>query len=113
MICCTICVRDIIIRINRDIIDGTIQNSQSLNKYSYVQGKTDGDNDVIKVAEQLMKYYDTLNQIDISVNGSYDIQKELIVAVNGDKDFKKLLKKVMKAKIKQESRDSNNGSKKN
>ena len=24
--------------INRDIVDGTIQNSQSLNKYSYVQG---------------------------------------------------------------------------
>ena len=72
-----------------------------------------GNKDVNKVVDQLMKYYNAIDSIDISVNENFKIKKELIVALNGDKAYKKLVRKAMKNRIKEQMAAGNKGSKKN
>ena len=72
-----------------NVVDLITQNSaisiKSLNQFcpSY---KVDEIPNVGKAADTIMKYYHDIDNIDISINGNYDIDKQLVVALNGKSD---------------------------
>ena len=85
------------------IVDLANENSvvsiKSLNQFctSY---KSNDNPDVNLVADQIMKYYDAIDDIKMSVNGNENINKSLLVALNGkDQNFKKQVQEEVNSRI--------------
>lgn len=85
------------------IVDLANENSvvsiKSLNQFctSY---KFNDNPDVNLVADQIMKYYDAIDDVKISVNKDYDVDKSLLVALNGkDKNFKQQVQEEVNSRI--------------
>lgn len=86
---------------------------KSLNQYckSY---KTNGQVDVDKVADRIMEYYDAIDNINISVNDDYDIDKELLVTLKGkDTGLKSKIETEVNHRIEQKYEQDNAGSSEN
>ena len=99
------------------IVDLANENSvvsiKSLNQFctSY---KSNDNPDVNLVADQIMKYYDAIDDIKMSVNGNENINKSLLVALNGkDEKFKQQVQEEVNSRIAQKYKNIDEDSKVN
>ena len=93
--------------------ENSVSSIKSLNQYckSY---KTNGQVDVDKVADRIMEYYDAIDDINISINKDYSIDKELLVTLKGtDIDLKSKIETEVNHRIEQKYNQDNAGSSKN
>ena len=93
--------------------ESSVVSIKSLNQFCSTY-KSDNVPDVNKVADKIMQYYNAIDSIDISVNNSYDIDKQLLVALNGkNNDFKIMVQNEVNERIETQYNDGKTGSNKN
>ena len=93
--------------------ENSVSSIKSLNQYckSY---KTNGQVDVDKVADRIMEYYDAIDDINISINRDYSIDKELLVTLKGkDTGLKSKIETEVNHRIEKKYEPNNAGSSKN
>lgn len=93
--------------------EDSVSSIKTLNQYckSY---KTNEQVDIDKVADQIMEYYDAIDDITISINDDYDIDKELLVTLKGkNTGLKSQMEAEVNYRIEQKYKHDNTGSSKN
>ncbi len=90
---------------------------KSLNEYCKSYRNANGDVDIDTVCNQLMEYYNKIDDIEISINDNSDIDKTLLAVLNGKncEELKSAIREGMEERIEEKYQQSNvdeNGNKK-